>query len=62
MQKLYHVGIIDYLQEFNNKKKVENYTKTVFKSNSGSRKISCVPPKLYADRFADFMVSEVFDA
>ena len=62
MLKLYHIGIIDYLQEFSRKKKVENFTKTIFKSKSGSRKISCVPPQLYGERFVEFMIKEVFDA
>ena len=50
---IYHIGIIDYLQDFNMDKKLENFAKyTVLRHGSG---ISAVPPPQYAERFLRFM-------
>ena len=50
---IYHIGIIDYLQDFNMDKKLENFAKyTVLRHGSG---ISAVPPPAYAERFLRFM-------
>lgn len=53
---IYHIGIIDYLQLFNFVKQVEYYWK-----DAGSYKhlVSCVPPPFYAQRYFNFMQSEV---
>lgn len=52
---IYHVGIIDYLQDYSLTKKLENFTKRQFYGNM----ISAVPPKDYALRFLRFMKSNV---
>ena len=53
---IYHVGIIDYLQDFNFDKMVENRYKSII---SDGQKISAVHPKMYCERFFDFMQSQV---
>ena len=46
----YHFGIIDYLQKYNMKKRMENFGKGLI--NQGTREyISCVNPELYQRRF-----------
>jgi Phosphatidylinositol-4-phosphate 5-Kinase len=45
------MAIIDYLQDFNLDKKMENAIKIKLKGN----KISAVPPKPYQGRFFRFM-------
>lgn len=42
--------IIDYLQEYNQKKKAENKFKTLFR-----KEVSSVEPEIYATRFINFM-------
>ena len=54
----YHMSIIDYLQEYNDKKKFENFWKVKICRN-GKDKISCVPAIPYGDRFYKFMEQEV---
>lgn len=54
---IYHIGIIDYLQDFNFDKKMENFAKyTVLRKGPG---ISAVPPPMYGDRFLRFMRDHV---
>jgi len=54
---IYHVGIIDYLQDYNFDKKIENFLKyTLLRHGKG---ISAVPPPVYADRFLRFMRDHV---
>lgn len=54
---IYHVGIIDYLQDFNIEKKLENFFKQYVKKKGNL--ISAVPPSKYAERFLRFMRDEV---
>ena len=49
---IYHLGIIDYLQDFNIDKFVENKLKSVIDNGS---LISAVPPEAYSYRFFNFM-------
>ena len=50
---IYHIGIIDYLQDFNFDKKGENFLKqTLLRHGPG---ISAVHPPQYAERFLRFM-------
>ena len=51
---LYHIGIIDYLQDYNYDKKGENFLKSFIDDGS---KISAVPPDYYSVRFFNFMQS-----
>ena len=53
---LYHIGIIDYLQDFNFDKHFEHRFKSLFDNGS---LISCVPPEAYSLRFYNFMQSHV---
>lgn len=53
---IYHLGIIDYLQDFNFDKWGENK----FKSwKTDGEMISAVPPKKYSNRFFSFMQQQV---
>lgn len=54
---IYHIGIIDYLQDFNFDKKIENFLK--FRLLMKGAGISAVPPPDYADRFLRFMRDHV---
>lgn len=58
-KEAYHIGIIDYLQEWNYKKKAEHCAKKFFRRND-PKKLSAVDPDQYSERFAKFMVDEVF--
>jgi hypothetical protein len=55
---IYYLGIIDYLQEYNWSKKIEN----AFKSQQNGKnrhQISAVPSIEYRDRFFNFMNQHV---
>ena len=54
-QQNYHFGIIDYLQDYNFQKKAERLLHKISKPGKVHDKISCVPPKLYASRFNQFL-------
>ena len=53
------MGIIDYLQEWDLSKKIENKWKGLVYARGHSEEISSVHPKFYAKRFLDFMNNEV---
>jgi len=55
---IYHVGIIDYLQDFNLEKQFESKLK-LFINKSGAQ-ISAIDPKPYATRYLKFMRDKVF--
>lgn len=55
---IYHIAVIDYLQDFDINKKLENAIKTVI--NKPNAKISAVEPETYYRRFIDFMRRQVF--
>lgn len=54
--QIYFVGVIDILQRFTNKKKVENVLKRI---KSKQAQISCAPPNVYADRLCEFVKDKV---
>lgn len=56
---LYFVGIIDYLTKFTSYKQIENKLKTLM-NYSKRETISAVNPVLYADRYAKFIIRELF--
>ena len=54
---IYHVSIIDYLQDYNIDKKMERFFKTLLKGRNAE--ISAVPPRFYMNRFLKFMSENV---
>jgi len=56
-ETIYFMGIIDILTEYNTRKKLEHFFKSLKYGNS----ISCVPPELYASRFDDFINSRILN-
>lgn len=54
---IYHIAIIDYLQEFNWDKKSEHFAKSIFRGRGAE--ISAVPPVRYMKRYVEFMRNEV---
>ncbi len=55
----YHMAIIDYLQEYNSRKKLEHWFRKNIQS-ADETLISCVPSEFYAKRFLNFMKTNVF--
>jgi hypothetical protein len=58
-EEVYYLGIIDLLQEWNDRKIVENIFKTTI-MNQDKNGLSAVNPKAYSKRFIDF-VSKLFE-
>jgi hypothetical protein len=56
-QYIYHLAIIDYLQDYNFDKKSENFLKTIWRGRKAE--ISAVPPERYAKRYIEFMENQV---
>ena len=56
---IYYVGVIDYLQDYNIRKKGENFFKTLFAPSKDKDYISAVHPPLYRNRYHDFMQNHV---
>ena len=54
---IYHLAIIDYLQDYNIEKKLENRLKVLI--NKEGAEISAIAPKGYADRYFKFMRDKV---
>ena len=52
LDTIYYVGIIDILQPYNIRKKVEHAIKSITESSTD---ISCVEPKTYAQRLLTFI-------
>jgi len=57
-KRVYHIAIIDYLQEWNFAKKLERFTKTVLLGKDGPT-LSAIEPRAYAQRFRHFMEMNV---
>jgi len=57
LQYIYHLSIIDYLQDYNLDKKLEHFAKTIIRGKKAE--ISAVPPERYLNRYIKFMESEV---
>ena len=53
----FHVGVIDFLQDWDFDKKLESFTKNTLLYIKGERKcdISAIPPKEYKLRFNNFI-------
>ncbi len=56
---MYFIGIIDYLVQYSNFKKLENTLKSIF-NYSERMNFSAVHPKFYSERFFNYMSLEVF--
>lgn len=56
--KIFHISIIDYLQEWNLQKKMERLSKTLVLGKDG-KNLSAIEPNEYANRFRNFMESNV---
>jgi len=57
---IYHIAIIDYLQDWNFNKKCERYIKLCKLGGNDGDKLSCIEPNAYAKRFLSFMEDYVF--
>ena len=57
----YHMGIIDILQVWSLRKRLERFAKTWFRCSNADG-ISATPPSDYAQRFTERVIYEVFDA
>ena len=55
--KVYHFGLIDWLQTWNLSKKAEKCLKTTF---TDQKEISAVPPIKYQKRFINYVKDNVF--
>lgn len=58
---VYHIGIIDYLQEWNGMKKLERLYKRIVRRQQGNW-ISAVEPGYYRTRFVREMIHSVLDS
>jgi len=59
MGYIYNIGIIDYLQEFNFMKKLENRFKGFSLGENEIRQISAIDPEPYAVRYMSFIKRKV---
>ena len=55
--EIYHIGIIDYIQQWNSSKKLENYFKRTIK-RADSLLLSAVEPNIYLTRFIAFVIDD----
>jgi hypothetical protein len=56
---IYHLGIIDYLQEYDWSKWGETFLKSNFVAADNGDMISSVPPEKYYKRYYNFMATQV---
>ena len=56
--QIYHLGIIDYLQDWSFSKKSERWLKTL-QNTSNLKNVSAQPPDPYQSRFVDFVSRNV---
>lgn len=56
----YRIGIIDFLQKYNRRKKLETKWLELKNRHVHPDTFSCVNPRLYADRFHMFMKNNLF--
>ena len=58
---VYHIAIIDYLQEWNFSKKVERFYKQIFLGKKG-KLISAVEPCYYQERFVNTIIYQMLNS
>jgi len=56
----YYLGIIDILQVYNSKKRIEHFLKS-FDRNINNEELSVVDPVIYANRFCNFIGSQIIE-
>ena len=56
---IYHIGIIDFLQDYSFAKKAETAFKTMSSKGNEANFISCVSPHRYAFRFVRYIQENV---
>lgn len=56
---IYHIGLIDYLQDYNLSKIMENRAKTFINSKGAQELISSIEPRGYLTRFNKYMQAKV---
>ena len=59
-QVFYRYGIIDFLQAYTRKKKLETIALRKYFNKKPPNCFSCVEPNIYGDRFYEFMVKNLF--
>ena len=57
-KRVYHIAIIDYLQEWNLSKKLERFSKTILLGKDGPT-LSAIEPEAYAARFSSFVEKNI---
>ena len=57
---VYYIGVIDYLQKYNFKKKLERFWKVVLRCKDGTA-ISDIPPLQYRDRIIEKVMGKVME-
>ena len=57
-KRVYHIAIIDYLQEWNLSKKLERFSKTILLGKDGPT-LSAIEPDAYAARFRSFVEKNI---
>jgi len=55
------MGIIDFLQNYGKKKKIETKLRQMMNPRENIEVFSCVPPNIYGDRFYNFLNKNLFD-
>ena len=58
-ERVYHLGVIDYLQEWNFNKMGERFLKTRIKGMDGQQ-LSALKPAEYSQRYLDYMNKYIF--
>jgi hypothetical protein len=58
-KQIYHIGIIDFLQDWSVTKRMENFIKSMSQKKGELSGHSAVPPHLYQMRFQDFITKRV---
>jgi Phosphatidylinositol-4-phosphate 5-Kinase len=56
----YRMGIIDFLQKYGKRKRIEYRTLKMLHPNVPANEFSCQPTKEYGDRFYNFMKDNLF--
>ena len=58
-EQKYHLGIIDFLQDWSLQKRLERFVKSCCKKRGFKKELSAVPPPDYQKRFTGFVHNNV---